>query len=69
MILGRAVAMIDVSSDASITAIIRAPNTRVSRDFVNPGTPDSVAMRFTVAVGCSRQLGGERPALRCFHAQ
>jgi hypothetical protein len=44
MIFGNAVAMIDVSREASITAIINAPNTNVSRDFVKPGTPESVAM-------------------------
>ena len=42
--VGRAVAMIDVSSDASIVAAASAPSTSSNFPLVNPGTIDSVAM-------------------------
>jgi hypothetical protein len=44
VIVGRAVAMIEVSRFASITARARAPRTIPKRLLVNPGTSVSVAM-------------------------
>jgi hypothetical protein len=42
-IVGSAVAMIDVSSDASSTAIMSAPSTSHRRPRVNPGTDETDA--------------------------
>jgi hypothetical protein len=44
VMVGNAVAMIDVSMFASITASAKAPRTTQSRLLVNPGTNVSVAM-------------------------
>ena len=46
-IVGSAVAMIDVSSDDSSTAIISAPSTTASRRCVNPGTEKATAISRT----------------------
>ena len=43
-IVGRAVAMIEISIDASSTASINAPSTIHSRVVVSPGTDESVAI-------------------------
>ena len=50
VIVGRAVAMMEVSSEASMVASASAPRTSPSRARENPGTIDSVAMRVTVVL-------------------